>query len=183
LQCSLEFHGIQALRTAGLGDVELHGYTHIHPDTEAWARAPDRYEGGPALSWYRELGTAAHATLAARPLEQHPLALGVAALQHYFHVCPTTLVCPGDQWTPEVPERALDLGLQLVGSYYLAMRQGDRFCWTQHVCAPYLNEPNPAWFDAGLPVVGYFHDRELALEGVDWISRWLDHWQAAGPRD
>jgi hypothetical protein len=90
------------------------------------------------------------------------------------------LVCPGDQWTPEVPERALDLGLQLVGSYYLAMRQGDRFCWTQHVCAPYLNEPNPAWFDAGLPVVGYFHDRELALEGVDWISRWLDRWQAAG---
>jgi hypothetical protein len=175
-----EFHGIQALRAAGLGDVELHGYTHIHPDTEAWVRAPDRYEGGPAMSWYRELGAAAQAILAARPPQQHPLALGVAALQHYFQVCPTTLVCPGDQWTPEVPERALDLGLQLVGSYYLAMRQGDRFCWTQHVCAPYLNEPNPAWFDAGLPVVGYFHDREPALEGVDWISRWLDRWQAAG---
>ena len=177
-----EFRGIQSLRTAGLGDVELHGYTHMHPDTEAWAKAPDRYEGWPATSWYRELGKAAQATLATRPPEKHPLALGVAAFHQYFNVRPTTLICPGDQWTLDVPERALDLGLQMVGSYYLAIRDGARFCWTQHVCAPYLDKPDAAWFDAGLPVVGYFHDYELALEGVPWMSRWLDQWQAAGAK-
>jgi hypothetical protein len=177
-----EFRGIQALRRAGLGDVELHGYTHMHPDTKAWAKAPDRYETAPATSWYRELGKAAQATIAARPLERHPLALGIAAFQQFFAVHPTTLICPGDQWTLDIPERALDLGLQLVSSYYLAIRDGDRFCWTQHVCAPYLDKPDAAWFDAGLPVVGYFHDYELALEGVPWMSRWLDQWQAAGAK-
>ena len=175
-----EFRGIQALRRAGLGDVELHGYTHMHPDTEAWAKAPDRYETAPATSWYRELGKSSQAIIAARPPERHPLALGIAAFQQFFAVRPTTLICPGDQWTLDIPERALDLGLQMVGSYYLAIRDGDRFCWTQHVCAPYLDKPDAAWFDAGLPVVGYFHDYELALEGVSWMSRWLDQWQVAG---
>jgi hypothetical protein len=110
------------------------------------------------------------------------LALGIAAFQQFFAVHPTTLICPGDQWTLDIPERALDLGLQMIGSYYLAIRNGARFCWTQHVCAPYLDKPDAAWFDAGLPVVGYFHDYELALEGVSWMSRWLDQWQAAGAR-
>jgi hypothetical protein len=82
----------------------------------------------------------------------------------------------------DVPERALDLGLQMVGSYYLAFRDGAHFCWTQHVCAPYLDKPDAAWFGAGLPVVGYFHDYELALEGVTWMSRWLDQWQVAGAK-
>ena len=154
----------------------------MHPDTEAWAKAPDRYATAPATSWYRELGQAAQATIAARPPEHHPLALGIAAFQQFFAVHPTTLICPGDQWTLDVPERALDLGLQMVGSYYLAIRDGDRFCWTQHVCAPYLDKPDAAWFDAGLPVVGYFHDYELALEGVPWMSRWLDQWQVAGAK-
>src|SRR2546427_606334 len=31
-------------------------------------------------------------------------------------------------------------------------------------------------------VVGYFHGRELALEGVEWMSRWLDRWQEAGAK-
>lgn len=45
-----------------------------------------------------------------------------------------------------------------------------------------MNEPDAAWFDAGLPVVGYFHDREVALEGVEWMTRWLDAWQEVGTR-
>ena len=64
-----EFRGIQALRAAGLGDVELHGYTHMHPDSASWAKAPDRYE---ATSWYRELGKAAQETIASRSLDKHP---------------------------------------------------------------------------------------------------------------
>jgi hypothetical protein len=174
-----EYRGIQKLRAAGLGDVELHGYTHLHPDAAAWARAPDRYE---TVSWYRELGAPAEAALAALPPEQHPLALGVAALRPHFGVRPTTLICPGDEWTNRALERAHDLGLHLVSSYYQALRDGPRFCWCTHVCAPYLDEPDAAWFDAGLPVVGYFHDRDVAVEGSAWFARCLDGWQAAGAR-
>jgi hypothetical protein len=174
-----EFRGIQALRAAGAGDVEVHGYTHMHPDTARWTAAPDRYE---ATAWFRELGPDAEATIAARPRHQDPLGLGVAALREYFGARPTALVCPGDEWTEMALERALDLELQLVSNYYLALRDGDRFCWTTHVCAPYLSEPGAGWFSAGLPVVGYFHDRDPALEGAGWIGRWLDAWSDAGAR-
>jgi hypothetical protein len=177
-----EFRGIEHLRAAGLGDVELHGYTHMHPHTATWAQAPDRYEGSSAAAWYRELGKSATAAIAARPPDEHPLALGMRALEQHFAVRPTTLICPGDEWTNQTLERALDLGLHLVISYYLALRDADRFCWTQHVCAPYLDEAHSSWFDAGLPVIGYFHDRDLALEGVDWLTNQLDRWQAARAR-
>ncbi|MBA2556125.1 MAG: hypothetical protein H0V12_02070 [Chloroflexi bacterium] len=174
-----EFRGIQALRRAGLAEVELHGYTHLHPDRAAWAGAGDRYE---AKGWYREFGHRAAAALASIPISEHPLALGIAALRRHFGVNLTTLVPPGDEWTNEVLASALDLGLQLVDSYYLAIRHQDRFCWTTHVCAPYLDLADSSWFDAGLPVVGYFHDREPALEGVGWLTEWLDRWQTAGAR-
>jgi hypothetical protein len=174
-----EFRGIQRLRAAGAGDVELHGHTHLHPDATAWATSADRYDDE---SWYRELGERAAEALARRAADQHPLALGMAAFERHFGTRPTTLICPGDQWTSEALERALDLGIELVASYYLAIRHRNRFCWTTHVCAPYLDEPAAEWLDAGLPVIGYFHDREPALEGVGWIQTWLDEWRSAGAR-
>ena len=174
-----EYRGIQRLRAAGLAEVELHGYTHMHPDPKAWARAPDRYE---AVAWYRELGRAASPILAAAPAARHPLALGLAAFERWFATRPVALVNPGDEWTDEVLERALALGLELVSSYYLALRDGERFCWVQHVCSPYLDLPDAAWFDAELPVVATFHDRDVALHGVGWVEDWLERWEAAGAR-
>ena len=92
------------------------------------------------------------------------------------------MIPPGDQWTHETLETALDLGLFLVDSYYLALRDGDRFCWCTHMCSPYLDRPESSWFDSGLPVVGYFHDYELSLYGVEWMSRWLNCWDDVGAR-
>ena len=174
-----EARAIQTLRASGLGDVELHGYTHLHPERERWASAPDRYD---ALSWYRELGTPAATALATLSAEEHPLGVGAAALGRLFGVRPTTLIPPGDEWTDHVLERALALELSFVASYYLALRDGDRFCWSTHVCAPYLDEADPSWFASGLPVVGYFHDYEPAVHGLGWLERRLDEWRSAGAR-
>ncbi len=177
-----EYRGIVALGAEGLADVELHGYTHMHPDGRAWAVAADRYEGWPQNDWYRELGTAAEATLLALPAAQPPLRLGVAALVEHFGSEPTTLISPGDQWTNDALERVLDLGIGMVSSYYLATRDGEHLAWSTHICAPYLDEPDARWFRSGLPVIGYFHDRDLAIHGVDWLGRQLDAWQRAGAR-
>ena len=31
-----------------------------------------------------------------------------------------------------------------------------------------------------MPVVGYFHARDVALHGVEWVREHLDAWAAAG---
>src|SRR5262249_275756 len=157
--------------------VELHGYTHMYPDSAVWAQAPDRYD---TTAWYRELGAGASAAIALRAPECHPLELGMRALREHFGVVPTTLIPPGAEWTDVVLERALELGLQFVDSYYLALRDANRFCWSTHVCSPYLDEAESSWFTGELPVVGYFHDREPAIGGAAWIGRCLDQWREAG---
>ena len=174
-----EYRGIQALVAEGRASVELHGFTHMYPDLAAWSQADDRYEN---VNWFRELGRNAETVLEKRVAAEHPLALGMQMLEQHFGARATTLISPGDQWTREAIRQALHLGLHFVSSYYLAIRTGNRFCWSQHVCAPYLDEPDTAWFDSGLPVVGYFHDRELSLEGPGWMTRWLDRWQECGAR-
>src|SRR5262249_53159138 len=77
-------------------------------------------------------------------------------------------------------ETALRLGFSFVESYYLALRDGDRFLWCQHVCAPYLDLAAPGWLAAGLPVVGYFHDNDLSPGGPGWLRDRLGEWGAAG---
>lgn len=46
-----EYRGIRRLAAEGAASIELHGYTHLVADLEAWARAEDRYD---AVAWYRE---------------------------------------------------------------------------------------------------------------------------------
>jgi hypothetical protein len=169
-----EYQGICALIRRHQASVELHGFTHMVPTPERWSAADDRYE---SMHWYRELGAE---ELIERPRSEHPLATASLRLKEAFDTEPTCLIPPGDEWTTDALEVALDLGIQLVNSYYLAVRVGDRFCWTTHVCSPYLDQPHEESFVAGLPVIGYFHDYELAVHGVGWMTSLLDRWQAAG---
>jgi hypothetical protein len=172
-----EFAGIQDLRRAGVGEVELHGYTHMHPDHEQWMAACDKYQNN---RWYREFGAEAARYYVDPAVDRHPLARAMLQVERWFGTRPSTLIFPGDEWTDASVEVALDLGLDLISSYYLALRDNDRFCWATHVCAPYLDLAQADWFDAGLPVVGYFHDRDLAVNGTRWMREWLDRWIAAG---
>lgn len=172
-----EYHAIQALRASHLGDVELHGYTHMHPDLDAWSSAPDRYEN---MAWFREFGAAANAAIARLDSQQHPLRVALKTFARFFGSRPTTLVPPGDEWTDGLLVVAHELGFSLVDSYYMAVRDGSRFVWAMHVCSPYIDRADPSWFTSGLPVVGYFHDYEPATLGTAWLREQLDRWQNAG---
>lgn len=174
-----EYAGIVALVHSDRASVELHGNTHIHPDHTEWLAAEDRYD---SINWYRELGPAAAPAIARLPADRHPLTLGYEAIERWFELRPTTLVCPGDEWTNEALETALDLGISLVDSYYLALQHDDRLCWSTHICSPYLDEPDAAWFESPLPVVGYMHDRDLVVNGVGWLEEWMDAWEQAGAK-
>jgi hypothetical protein len=174
-----EYRGIERLRVEGLVSVELHGYTHMHVDVESWARAPDRYED---VSWYREFTPESDAVLATRGNGQHPLVLGVDLLRKTFGVPPTTLVCPGDAWTPSTLRHALGVGLSLVAARGLALRDDGRFCWCAGVATIALNAPTADHFAGELPVVCRFHDLEPATLGVPWFREALDEWRRLGAR-
>lgn len=179
--CVHDYAGqVAALREGhaqGWIDIELHGYTHMHPDTTSWASASDRYT---SVRWFREFGRDASSYLAHHPERLHPVVEGQRELRRRFGIPPSTLIFPGDDWSHASLEAALDAGLQAISSYYFAFRFDDRWCWSQHICAPYLDEPEAAWFDSGLPVVGYFHDADLARNDPQWLGRWLDAWSSAG---
>ena len=157
----------------------MHGYTHLTPDRSAWLNAPDRYEN---IKWFRELNAEHMAFTAEHPDSGLPLARGLSEIEHAFRRRSTTLICPGEEFTRPALEAALNLGIKLVGSYYLGIRWRGRLCWSTHVCSPYLNQPDARWFSSGLPVIGYFHDKELAELGVTWFRRYLQQWQSCGAR-
>src|SRR5688572_8585403 len=179
LDYAAEFRGIQKLRNEGLVETELHGYTHIHPDRESWGNATDKYEN---KSWYREFGRSSIRFTSNRPEAEHPLYLGMKAFFDNFQSMPSTLICPGEEFTNDVLEKAVQAGFSLVSSFYLGMRIGHQLCWNQHVCSPYLNLASPHWFDSELPVVGYFHDFDISAQGLDWFTNNLDDWEVAGAK-
>lgn len=172
-----EFEYLKKLCRAGTVSIELHGHTHMHPDPLKWARAGDRYT---ATTWYRELGRQALPVLNSLPPPAHPVPRGARLIERYFGSRPAALIPPGDEWTDEALALAIDERVPLVSSYYLALAHEDHFAWAQHVCAPYLDQPAPGWFEAQLPVIGYFHDREPSVYGTTWFRDWLDQWIAAG---
>lgn len=174
-----EYRSIQTLIDAGLVSAELHGYTHMHPDRAAWLAAPDRYESN---AWFRELGAGPSELLATKPLSEHPLAEGIEQFKASFGYPPSTLICPGEEFTNASLEAAMDLGIRLVGSYYLGVLWHSHLCWCTHVCSPYLDQPDAKWFSSGLPVVGYFHDKEPAEEGVGWLRHYLQEWERCGAK-
>jgi len=174
-----EYQALEDMRREGLLEVEIHGHTHIFPDRTAWLAASDRFE---SRDWFREFGPAAAAFLEQHPQLPHPIDEALARFREYFNRTPSTLICPGEVFTNHVLEKALERGLMQVSSYYLAFRDRDRLCWTQHVCGPYLDQPESAWFGAGLPVVGCFHDFDIARHGVEWLTDCFNGWTAAGCR-
>ena len=176
---SAEFRGVERLRTEGKVGVELHGYTHVRPDLEHWARASDRYEN---VSWYREFAGWDEPGAAPGGAAAHPLSLGLELLRRHFGEAPTTFVCPGQGWSDSTLVQALELGLPLVSADGLALRDGGSFCWCAGVPAVYVDKPDGRLLESGLPTIAYFHDHDLALSGVDWMFTQIDRWRRAGAR-
>jgi hypothetical protein len=116
-----QYRKLLELQHRGLVGIEMHGFTHMHAALDRWAHADDRYD---ALAWYREFSADAAAARAVTTGEGGPLAEAAAALRRHFGATPTTLIFPGEAFTAASLAAALDLGIELIGSYYLALRRG-----------------------------------------------------------
>jgi hypothetical protein len=163
-------HGV----AAGLADLECHGYTHINPDRAAWAGAPDRRE---AEHWFRELWPPRD------PVEPSVERQG-EIIARWQEACGrgTTLVAPGEAWGVNTLAAARARGLELFCSWSICRLTDPVPTWCAGVGSPYLDEADPGWFDAGLPVVGYWHDRDMAVGGPRWAPDLLQAWRECGAR-
>lgn len=172
-----QYRALAAAAAGGQVDIALHGYTHMHPDTAAWTAAADRYR---EVSWFRELGSRADHLAALHGGYDHPVNAGRREIRRRFGTSPAILVCPGHEWSPRTLEVALAAGLQAVCTTAWAFRRGEHFCWVNDLTLTPIDQAATAGLDAGLPAIGYLHDRDVALNGPGWLAACLDDWQAAG---
>jgi hypothetical protein len=168
-----EFRGILKLIREGCVSTELHGYTHMFPDVQAWLQAEDRYSN---ISWFREFGRKATRFAAQLPEAEHPLEKGIRLFMELFKRMPSTMIFPGEEFTVAAVHAARQKGIKMIGSYYLGMPVEGQLCWNHYICAPYLDRAQASCFDHALPVVGYFHDFDIAQKGLEWLSTHLDTW-------
>jgi hypothetical protein len=171
--------GLEALRGAGAGELELHGFTHLRPIYDgtgdpyaAWAAAPNRHE---SIGWYRELEG-----LEPPPGEPGPVPLGLETFSEHLGMAPVALCCPGHACSPAASESAARSGLELIAAESLALRFGERLAWCDHVPNPYVDGAAGPWLESGLPVVACLHDRDLVLNGAGWFADRLDEWTVRG---
>jgi len=159
---------------AGVADLECHGHTHLHPNRDAWLAAPDRFTNP---DWYRELWP---------PLEpaEPDWRDQARIIGRWQSACGqgTALVAPGEGWGAGTLRAARERGLKLVNSWGICRLDFPTPTWSRGVGSPYLDEAGPEWFTAGLPVIGYWHERDMAVGGPAWAPEHLERWRDAGAR-
>ena len=158
--------------SAGVADLECHGYTHLHPDTTAWAAAPDRFDSD---SWYREMWPPLDPVEPAVESQEAIIAAWQAACG-----AGTTLVAPGEAWGPNTVQAARHRGLELFNSWGVCRLQLAVPTWSAGISSYDLCAAPTGAFADGLPQVAYWHDRDLALEGPTWFAEQLGAWRDVG---
>ena len=160
----------------GVGELECHGHTHMDPDTAAWLADPDRATG---VHWYRELWPPHHPVEPTAGAQQERL----AAWQAGLGVQGTTVVAPGEAWGPQTLQAARACGFSMLNSWEVCrLDLPGAPAWTTGEGSPYLDEADAAHLAEGLPTVGYWHDRDMALHGPAWAPAQLDRWRDVGVR-
>jgi hypothetical protein len=167
-----EWAALDAGVHGGLADLECHGFTHLHPDLAAWRVADDRFT---AAEWYRELWPP-------RAPQEPDVDAQAEILATWQDACGTgtTLVAPGEAWGVNTVAAARRRGFELFTSWGVCRLQLDVPVWSVGIGSPYLDEADPSWLAAGLPAVGYWHDRDMAVHGPTWVTDQLDAWRDCG---
>jgi len=160
---------------AGHIDLECHGYTHMDPDGAAWVAAPDRRDNA---DWYREMWPP---RLPVEPSVDEQVGT-LRAWQRGAGAAGTAVVAPGERWGLNTLAAARACGFGLFNSWGMCFLQRDVPTWTTGIGSPYLDEPDAALIGTGLPQVGYWHDRDMAVQGPRWVGEQLEKWRDSGVR-
>ena len=170
--CQAEFRAVANLRSRGLCTVEMHGYTHVHPELERWREL----RPGTRSS----AGTAAGPEVAAPSAQaggRHPSSRP-RALRGHFGDRPGS--CVRVTHAPGVARASLALGSRRsrpTGWPCVAVVTS-LAPWGSGTPSRTRTALGPGCAD---PAVACFHDRDPAQGGVDWLHRLLARWRSAAP--
>ncbi|HET6910803.1 MAG TPA: hypothetical protein VFH54_15845 [Mycobacteriales bacterium] len=168
-----EWAALDAGVRRGVADLECHGFTHMDPEVEAWASADDRLDNA---EWFRELWPSRRSREPEVESQQRIL----SAWQKAIGTTGTAVVAPGERWGLNTLEAARRCGFRLFNSWGLCFLDRVVPTWSAGVGSPYLDEVDGDAIATGLPQVGYWHDRDMALRGAQWVPEQLERWRDAG---
>lgn len=172
-----EYRAIRELQKEGLIQIAAHGFTHIHPNLETWDQSPDKHTN---ICWFREFGKFTCVS-GANPIGKNQI-LGKAKdhLREFWDRDPMVFIFPGEEFNMQDQKEILANDWKMVSSYYQAIKFENTLCWSQYICAPYLDQTDFLWAKESVPVIGYFHDFDIYKQEVNWLESMLAEWKARG---
>jgi len=174
-----EFAALQSGAQNGWLDIESHGLTHVDPDITSWSKAQDRYSN---FNWYHEFRHVPLNKDVIEPEQQKIVQQSAEEIYSSFGVWPSSLTPSGHEQSENSEQIALDRGFKLFSSEYNTFKKGSQAIRNGKIQSVFLENTNPeySFSAAGYPVVGIFHDYEVAKMGVVWLNEKIQEWQNVG---
>ncbi|MCB0165114.1 MAG: hypothetical protein KDI79_12860 [Anaerolineae bacterium] len=174
-----EFLALKEYIHTGLIDIESHGLTHIDTNLEGWLAADDRYSN---LNWYHEFRHVPENKDTAAGEQIRILRDSAKKIEAIFEKLPAAVTPSGHEQSQDSEQIAHTVGYRLFSSEYNTFQKNDHIIRNDKIRSVFLDAtaPTPSIFHSGYPIVGVFHDYELAQEGVNWLNTVIEAWKEQG---
>lgn len=174
---SEEYQAIKELHKEKLVQIASHGFTHIYPDLEVWDQSADKDTN---IQWFREFGKLAYTSEVKRRGKNHIFRKIKDLFWEFWNQDPMVFIFPGEEFNMQAQKEVLANDWKMVSSYYQAIKFENRLCWSQFLCAPYLDQIEFSWAKESVPIIGYFHDFDIYKNGVNWFRNLMLEWENRG---
>ncbi|MDX9979156.1 MAG: hypothetical protein RBU25_03815, partial [Lentisphaeria bacterium] len=174
-----EFSALQETQASGRVDIESHGLNHLDPHLDHWLAAEDRYAN---YEWFHEFRHVVQDRDVAEADQVRILRRGAELIRAYFGAAPCAVTPSGHHQSRTTERLAHSLGYRLFSSDWQSIDKHGTVLRNDKIPALFFEStaPTPEALSAGFPVVGVFHDYDIARHGVSWLAESLAAWKAAG---
>ena len=174
-----EFEGLKESISTGLIDIESHGLTHVDTLLEKWLEAKDRYTNP---KWYHEFRHMNEDRDCTDFEHIDILQNSAKKIEKYFGITPSTITPSGHMQSRNSDVLALTNGYKLFSSDYTSLKKNGVVLRNSKLRSVFLSGTKPIGFlvNSGYPVIGVFHDYDIANNGADWLNQIIKDWKEIG---
>ena len=150
-------------------DIESHGLTHVDTDIDQWLGAEDRYLN---MNWYHEFRHVVSDKEVLRGEQVKVLKESADKIEEIFGVSPAAVTPSGHMQSKNTISLAEECGYRIFSSEYNTIYKNGISITNDKFKSVFFEftEPEPASVSAGYPIVGVFHDYDIAKKGINWLE-------------